>query len=151
MGFVDDQVGGLIASAGNPGVTVRGAPVGGFAGLGPEQLSSPGPFGDLGSLVLGYDRLDLGEQPSLGIRSDIGHVEIADGDTVAGQFVGDQHLIGVGAAEPIGGEAPDGVDQTSLCRVAERVETRAVQPGSGDSVVDELADQSGVLGGDALS
>ncbi len=70
---------------------------------------------------------------------------------VAGEFVENDHLIGVDAGEAVGRQAPCRVDQPGLGGVAQRVEPGPVQSGSGQPVVDELGDEVVVLGADPLT
>ena len=59
-----------------------------------------------------------------------------------GQLVQDEHLVGVGAGEPVRGQAPDHLEQPGLGRVAQRVQAGPVQPGPGAPVVAVLAGRS---------
>jgi hypothetical protein len=56
------------------------------------------------------------------------------------QFLDDQHLVGVDAREPVGGQAEHRVDHAGLGRVSQTVQRRAIQPCAGVAVVDELFD-----------
>ena len=58
-----------------------------------------------------------------------------------GQLVEDQHLVGVGAGQPVRREAPHRLEQPALGGVAQRVQPGPVQPGTGVAVVDVLTDQ----------
>ena len=144
--LVDDQVSRPLPGAGNAHVAVGGPPAHRLPGPGPEQLPPPGPLGDLGPFVLGDDGLDLGQEPGLGVGGHVGGVEVADGHAVAGQFVGDEHLVGVGAGQPVGREAPQHLDETGLGGVAQGVEAGPVEPGAGDAVVEVLPGQFVAVG-----
>ena len=76
-----------------------------------------------------------------------GGVGEGDGDPEAGQLVQDQHLVGVGAGEPVRGQAPDHLEQPGLGGVAQRVQPGPVQPGPGMPVVAVLAGQLVAGGG----
>jgi hypothetical protein len=144
--LVDDEVGGAVPSAGDSHVAVRGPPVHRLAGSGPEQLAPPGSFGDLGPFVFGDHGLDLGEEAGLGVGGDVGGVEVADAHPVAGEFVGDEHLVGVGTGQAVGGQAPQRLDEAALGGVAEGVEPGPVQASAGAAIVDVLVDQLVALG-----
>jgi len=144
--LVDDEVGGSVPGAGNAHVAVGGPPAHRLTGPRPEQLPPPGPLGDLGPFILGDDRLDLGEQPSLGIGRQVGRVEIADGHTVAGELVSDEHLVGIGPRQPVGCETPQHLEESGLGSVPQGVEAGPVQAGAGDAVVDVLAGQFVAVG-----
>jgi hypothetical protein len=144
--LVDDEVGEALPGAGDAQVAVGGPPAHRLTGPGPEQLAPPGPFGDLGPFVLGDDGLDLGEEPGLGVAVHVGRVEVADDHTVAGELVGDEHLVGVGAGQAVGSEAPQRLDETGLGGVAQGIEPGPVQTGAGDTVVEVLANQVVAVG-----
>ena len=136
LGFEDLQAGGAVRAAGDAPVAVGRLAGDHLAGPGPEQLAPPVPFADLGPLVFGDHALHLGEQPGLrvvGVQA--GGVGEPDGDAEAGQFVKDEHLVGVGAGQPVRGQAPDHLEQPGLGRVPERVQPGPVQPGPGVPVV----------------
>ena len=129
-------------AAGDAPVAVGCLPGDHLAGAGAEQLAPPVPFADLGPLVLGDHALDLGEQ--LGLRVVLvqaGGVGEGHPHAEAGQLVQDEHLVGVGAGEPVRGQAPDHLEQPGLGGVAQRVQPGPVQPGPGAPVVAVLAGQ----------
>jgi hypothetical protein len=138
--------------SGNPTVAVRGLPGDDLAAAGAEQFAAPVALGDLGFLVFGDHALDLGEQHRLGI---VGGQPRGVGerhhDAEAVQLVEHQDLVSVGAGEPIRRQAPHPFDEPGLGGIAERVQARPVQPGSGMPIVDILADQLITGGGDVLT
>jgi hypothetical protein len=132
--------GGRVAR--HPPVAVGGPPRGDLSGAGSEQLATSVSFGDLGLLVLSDDALDLGEQHGLRIvGGQVGGVGEPDGDADPGQLVEDQHLVGVGAGQPVRREAPHLLEQAALGGVPESVEAGPVQSSTGMTVVDVLADK----------
>ena len=54
------------------------------------------------------------------------------------ELVEHQHLVCVGAREPVRGQAPHRLDHAGLGGVAERVQAGAVKPRAGVAVVEEL-------------
>ena len=131
-----------VRAAGDAPVAVGGLPGDDLPGAGAEQLAPPVPFGDLGLLVFGDHALDLGEQRGLRVvRVQAGGVGEGHPDAEAGQLVQDEHLVGVGAGEPVRGQAPDHLEQPGLGGVAQRVQAGPVQPGAGVPVVEVLAGQ----------
>ena len=142
LGFEDLQVRGAAGAAGDAPVAVGGLAGDHLAGPGPEQLAPPVPFADLGPLVFGDHALHLGEQPGLRVvLVQAGGVGEPHGDPEAGQLVQDEHLVGVGAGEPVRGQAPDHLEQPGLGGVAQRVQPGPVQPGPGVPVVAVLGGQ----------
>ena len=136
LGLEDLQVCGAVRAAGDAPVAVGRLAGDHLAGPGPEQLAPPVPFADLGPLVFGDHALHLGEQPGLRVvLVQAGGVGEPDGDAEAGQFIQDEHLVGVGAGQPVRGQAPDHLEQPGLGRVAQRVQPGPVQPGPGVPVV----------------
>ena len=119
-------------------------------GARPEQLAATVAFGDLGPLVFGDHSLHLGEQLGLWVVVDRGCVSERDLHPVSGQFVEHDDLIGVDAGQPVRGQAPDPFDQSGFGGVAQAVQPRPVQPGTGMPVVAELGDQLVTLGGESL-
>jgi hypothetical protein len=123
-------------AAGDAPVAVGGLPGDHLAGAGAEQLAPPVPLADLGPFVFGDHALDLGEQ--LGLRVVLvqaGGVGEGHPHAEAGQLIQDERLVGVGAGEPVRGQAPDRLEQPGLGGVAQRVQPGPVQPCSGASVV----------------
>ena len=94
-------------AAGNAAVAVGSLPGDDLAGAGPKQFAAPVAFGDLGFLVFGDHALHLGEQGGLrvvgGQPRGVGE---RHGDAEAVQLVEHQHLVGVGAGEPVRRQAP---------------------------------------------
>ena len=112
------------------------------AGAGAEQLAPPVAFGDLGLLVFGDYALHLGEQDRLRVVDGKPRgVSERDGDSEPGQLVEHQHLVGVGAGEPVRRQAPHPLDQSGLGSITQGVQPGSVQPGPGMPIVDVLADQ----------
>jgi hypothetical protein len=117
----------VVCLAGGGAAGYASIPVGRFpgddlAGAGAEQFAAPVAFGDLGFLVFGDHALDLGEQGGLwvvgGQPRGVGE---GDGDPEAVQFVEHQHLVGVGAGEPVWGQAPYPLDEPGLGGITQRV------------------------------
>ena len=81
----------------------------------------------------------------------VGGVGEAHRDPEAGQLVQDEDLVGVGAGEPVRGQAPHQLEQAGLGGVAQRVQSGPVQPRAGLAVVDVLAGQLIAAGGDVLA
>jgi len=69
----------------------------------------------------------------------VGSVGEAHRDPEAGQLVQHEDLVGVGAGEPVRGQAPHQLEQAGLGGVAQRVQAGPVQPGAGLAVVGILA------------
>ena len=89
-------------AAGNAAVAVGSLPGDDLAGAGPKQFAAPVAFGDLGLLVFGDHALHLGEQGGLRVvGGQPRRVGEGDGHPEAVQLVEHQHLIGVGAGEPV--------------------------------------------------
>ena len=152
FGLVDLQVRRGGRGAGDAPVAVGGLPGDDLSGAGAEQLAAPVPFGDLRLLVLGDHALHLGEQRGLRvIGGQVGGVGEPHRDPEAGQLVQDEDLIGVGAGEPVRGQAPHQLEQAGLGGVAQRVEAGPVQPRAGLAVVDVLAGQLIPGGADMLA
>jgi hypothetical protein len=124
FGLVDDQVRRARVAAGYAPVAVGHLPEDRLARAGPVQPAAAVPLGDLGALVLGDHALHLHQQPRLGVVIERWRVEEAHGHAEAGQLVQDQHLVGVGAREPVGGQAPQRLERP--CSAASR---RASSPG----------------------
>lgn len=120
FGFVDLLVrwpGG--GAAADVAVAVGGFPGGDLSGSGPEQLAAPVAFGDLRFLVLGDHALNLGQQGGLRVISgQVRGVGEVHPDTEAGELVEHEHLVGVGAREPVRGQAPHRLEQAGLGGVA---------------------------------
>jgi hypothetical protein len=151
--FVDLQVGlaGRCAAR-HPPVSVGRLPGDDLTGAGAEQLAPPIPFADLRPLVFGNHALHLGEQGGLRIVGcQAGRVGERDGDPEAGQLIENQDLVGVGAGEPVRGQAPHPVDEARLGGVSQRVQPGTVQSGAGVPVIDVLADQLVSDAGDVLA
>jgi hypothetical protein len=130
------------AGAGDPPVSVAGLPGGDLPGAGAEQLAAAVPFGDLRFLVLGDHALHLREQRGLRVAGgQVRGVGEPHADPEAGQLVQDEDLVGVGAGEPVRGQAPHHLEQAGLGGVAQRVQAGPVQPGAGLAVVHVLAGQ----------
>jgi hypothetical protein len=104
------------------------------------QLAAAVALGDLGALVFGDHALDLDEQPGLRVVAGRRAVEEAHLDAETLELFEDQHLVGVGAREPIGAQAQDRVQRAGLGRVAQPVQRGPIQPRAGVAVVDELGD-----------
>ncbi len=102
-------------AAGNAAVAVGGLPGDDLAGAGPEQLAAPVAFGDLGLLIFGDHALHLGQQHRLRVfgGQSRGICE-CEGDPEAVQLVEHQHLVGVGAGEPVRRQAPNPFDEPGL-------------------------------------
>jgi hypothetical protein len=102
-------------AARNAAVAIGGLPGDDLAGAGPKQFAAPVSFGDLGFLVFGDHALDLGEQGGLRV---VGgkprRVGERHGDPEAVQLVEHQHLVGVGAGEPVRRQAPHPFHEPSL-------------------------------------
>ena len=139
-------------AAGNAAVAVGSLPGDDLAGAGPKQFAAPVAFGDLGFLVFGDHALHLGEQDGLrvvgGQPRGVGECH---GDPEAVQLVEHQHLVGVGAGEPVRRQAPHPFDEPGLGGITQRVQAGAVQSGAGMPVVDVLADQLVTGGGDVFA
>jgi hypothetical protein len=150
LGFVDDQICGAVGAAGDASVAVGDLGGQHLPGPGTVELAAPSALGELGPFVFGDDTLDLHQQAPLWVVEGWGVGE-ADRHLVAGELVQDQDLVGVGAGQPIRGQAPDGVDGACFGGVAQPVQAGAVQPGPGVAVIDELVDQFVALGGDTLA
>ena len=151
FGFVDHKVRRGGRAAGHAAVAVGGLPGDDLTGAGAPQLAAPVALGDLGPFVLGDHALDLGEQAGLGVVVDGGGVGEAHHHAVAGQLVQHDHLVGVAAGEPVGRQAPHGLDQPGFGRVPQPVQPRAVQPRTRVAVVAELGDHLVTRIGGALS
>jgi hypothetical protein len=95
--------------------------------------------------------LHLGEEPQLGVVIEGGGVVEEDPNPELGQLVEDQHLIGVGPGQPVGREAPHGLEGAGFALISQRVQTGTVQAGAGVAVIAELSDQVVALGPDASS
>ena len=123
-----------------------------LAGAGPKQFAAPVAFGDLGFLVFGDHALHLGEQGGLRV---VGGQPRGVGerhhDAEAVQLVEHQHLIGVGAGEPVRRQAPQPFDEPGLGGITQRVQAGPVQSGAGMPVVDVLADQLVTGSGDVFA
>ncbi len=104
------QACGTIGVAGNTPIPVRHLPCHDLPGPGPEQPAPAVALGDLGPLVLRDHALDLGEQTSLGIVVKGRCVGEEDPHAEVFKLIEDQHLIGVGAGQPIGRKAPHGIE-----------------------------------------
>ena len=138
--------------AGDPPVAVGGLPGDDLPGAGAEQLAAPVPFGDLRLLVFGDHALHLGEQHRLRVAGgQAGSVGEAHCYAEAGQLVQNQDLVGVGAGEPVRGQAPQQLEQAGLGGVAQRVQAGPVQPRAGLPVVDVFAGQLVPAGRDVLA
>lgn len=96
--------------------------------------------------------MDLGEKLALRVvvvdRWGVGEPHA---DSVAGQLVEHDHLVGVDAGEPVRGQAPRPLDQPGLRRVAQRVQPGPVQPCPGVAVVADLGDHLVALEADPLA
>lgn len=133
-------------------VAVGRLPGGDLARAGTEQLAAPVSLGDLRLLVLRDDTLHLGQQHGLRVVcGQVGGVGETHLDAEAGQLVKDQHLVGVGAGQAVGGQAPHHLEQASLGGVAQAVQPGAVKTPAGVPVVDVLGDQLITGGGDMLT
>ena len=138
FGLVDLKPGWCVRGARHAPVAVGDLPEDGLAGADPVELPAPVALGDLRPLVLGDHALHLGQQPRLGVivdRGSVGEVHLAAEPV---ELVEHEHLVGVGAREPVRGQAPDRVDRAGLGCVAQRVQPGAVQPRAGVAVVGEL-------------
>ena len=106
-------------AAWNAPISVGGLPGDDLTGASPEQSAAPVAFGDLGLLVLGDHTLHLGEQGGLrvvgGQSRGIGE---RDADPEAGQLVEHQHLVGVGAGEPVRRQTPHPFEEPGLGGIA---------------------------------
>jgi hypothetical protein len=149
FGLEDLQVGWAVWLARNPAVAVGSLPGNHLAGPGTEQLAPPVPLADLGPLVLGDHALHLGEQPGLRVvLVQAGSVGEPHAHPEAGQLIEDEHLVGVGAGEPVRRQAIDHLEQPGLGCITQRVQPRPVQPGPGAPVVAVLARQLVACRGD---
>jgi hypothetical protein len=102
-------------AAGNATVAVGRFPGDDLPGAGPKQFAAPVSFGDLGFLVFGDHPLDLGEQHRLRVvGGQPRRVGECDGDPEAVQLVEHQHLVGVGAGEPVRRQAPHPLHEPGL-------------------------------------
>ncbi len=91
---------------------------------------------DLGALVLGDHALDLEEQVLLGAAADgVAHED--DLDAAPGEFLQDEHLIGILARESIRVEHVEAVDDPGGGLVPEPLQARAHQDTPAVAVVDE--------------
>jgi hypothetical protein len=149
LGLEDLQAGRAARAARDPPVAIGSLPRDHLAGAGAVEVAPPVPFADLGPLVLGDHALDLGEQLRLRVLLvQAGCVGEPHGHPEAGQLVEDEHLVGVGAGEPVRGQAPGHLEQPGLGRVAQRVQARPVQPRPGVPVVAVLGGVLVAGGGD---
>jgi hypothetical protein len=96
-------------------------------------------LGDLRSLVLSDHTLHLGQQPRLGVIGDLGRVGEVHLAAEPVELVEHQHLVGVGAREPVGRQAPHRLDHACLGGVAQRVQAGAVKPRAGVAAIEVLA------------
>jgi hypothetical protein len=68
------------------------------------QLAPAGAFGDLGPLVFGDHALELHQQGLLR-GGGLGAVDEDHLGAVLGEFLDQEHLVGVGAGQPVRGQA----------------------------------------------
>jgi hypothetical protein len=103
-------------------VAVGSLPGDDLPGAGPEQFAAPVAFGDLGFLVFGDHALHLGEQHRLRVvGGQSWRVGEGDGDSEARQLVEHEHLVGVGAGEPVRGQAPHSFDEPGFGGITQGV------------------------------
>jgi len=111
-----------------------------LAGAGAVELAAPVALGDLRALVFGDHALHLHEQRGLRILAERRAFEEPHLAPEPLKLLEDQHLVGVGAREPVGAQAQHAVEHAGLGGVAQAVERRAVEPRPRVAVVDELLD-----------
>ncbi len=142
LGFwlVDLHVRGAAGPGGDAPEAVGDLPEEHFAGAGAVQLAAPVALGNLRALVFGDHALDLDEQLGLRIVAGGGPVEEAHRHVEALELFEDQHLVGVGAREPIRAQTQHRVQRARLRGVAQAVQRGTVQARPGVAVVDELGD-----------
>jgi len=104
-------------------------------------------LGDLRALVLGDHALHLDQQPRLRVIGDLGRVGEVHLATEPLELVEHQHLVCVGAREPVRGQAPHRLDHAGLGGVPERVEAGAIQARAGVAVIKELGHDFVTVGG----
>jgi hypothetical protein len=139
--LVDLQPGRGVSASWHPAVAVGRFPGHHLAGSGPEQSAPPIAFGDLAALVLGNDALHLGEQPGLRVVGEGGCVAEQHPNPELGELVEDETLVGVGAGQPVRGQAPHGLEGAGFGLIAQQVQAGPGQPGAGLAVVAELGDE----------
>jgi hypothetical protein len=101
---------------------------------GPPQLSSTVAFDDLGSLELGYCRLDLRDETT--VRA-VGEPALKEDhwNAKATELIEHQGLVDIVTGQPVGTQHDHGIDQPGGCRVAHPVQSESVQPHPGIAVV----------------
>jgi hypothetical protein len=115
---VHDEVGRALWSSKNAPVAIRHLSGEHLARPGPVELAPPFPFGELRLFVLGYDPLDLDQQPGLRVVVDGRGIGEPDHDPEAGELVEDQHLVSERAGQAVRRQAPHSFDHTLLGRVS---------------------------------
>ena len=121
-------------------MSVGGLPERDLALAGAVELPAPVALGDLRSLVLGDHALHLHQQRRLRVLAVRRPLEEPHTDPEPRKLLDDQHLVGIDARKPVGGETEDRVEHAGLGRVPQTVQRRAIQPRAGVPVVDELFD-----------
>jgi len=91
-------------------------------------------------LVLGNHALHLHQQCRLWVGVEAGALEEAHPDSEALELFVDQHLVGVGAGEPVGAQAEHALEQARLGGVAQAIKRGAVKARARVAIVDELVD-----------
>jgi hypothetical protein len=140
LGLIDLHARGAAGLCGDAPQAVGDLPKEHVAGAGAVQLAAPVALGDLRALVFGDHALDLDEQLGLRIIARGGSVEEAHRHAEALELFEDQHLVGVGAREPVRAQTQHRVQRARLRGVAQAVQRGPVQPRAGVAVVDELGD-----------
>lgn len=121
-------------------VAVGHLPEADLAGAGAVEFAAAVALGDLRALVFGDHALHLHQQRGLRVLAERRAFEEPHLALKPLQLLEDQHLVGVGAREPIGAQAQHAVEHAGLGGVTQPVERRTVEPRARVAIVDELLD-----------
>ena len=116
-----------IAGLANVAIAIRGvAQNGDLPGLGAMAFAAAGPFEDLRPLIFGDHALELQHQ-LIFRRAGVRRLEENRLDAVAGKLLGQQDLVGVFAAQPVGRMDQDRLDMSFGGKIAQPLQTRPQQ------------------------
>jgi hypothetical protein len=137
---IDLQVAGASRTPGDTPVTIRHQAMDNLTSTSPEKPPAAIAFSYFGALIFGDHTLHLNQQRCFRIIVKWGSIHIVNLDTMPGQLVGDQDLIGIAARQAVRRQAPDMLDHASFGSIAECVQTRPVKTRSRVAIVRKFLD-----------
>ena len=126
LGLIDDELASGPLMARQIAVAVRRPSADELAGPGLLQLAAPKPLAQQSALVFGDSSLDLEQELVSRIIGD-GAVEKLHRAPCSPEFLEQQHLIGIAAGQPVGGENADDINLPVANGIAQGVQPRSVE------------------------